>query len=104
MNASNTARAYGWVARFFHWTVAALILAAIALGLYAGSLPKGGEAQLQAIFQTYSVHKTVGVTALTLAVLRILWTLTQKKPLPLHPGRRLEGLSPRPCTGGCGSA
>jgi len=91
MNASNTARAYGWVARFFHWTVAALILAAIALGLYAGSLPKGGEAQLQAIFQTYSVHKTVGVTALTLAVLRILWTLTQKKPLPLHPGRRLEG-------------
>ncbi|MFD2441673.1 hypothetical protein ACFSS8_19090 [Paracoccus kondratievae] len=51
MNASNTARAYGWVARFFHWTVAALILAAIALGLYAGSLPKGAKRSFRRYFR-----------------------------------------------------
>ena len=90
MQASNTSRAYGWVARFFHWTVAVLILAAIGLGLYAGSLPRGAQDQMQAVFQTFSIHKTVGVAALVLAVLRILWTLTQRKPRPLHPGRRLE--------------
>lgn len=92
MKASNTARAYGWVARFFHWTVAVLILAAIAVGLYADNLPEGGESQLQAIFAAYSLHKTVGMAALALVALRILWTLTQPKPRPLHPGRRLETL------------
>ncbi|WJS85514.1 cytochrome b/b6 domain-containing protein [Paracoccus sp. TOH] len=90
MKASNTARAYGWVARMFHWTVAVLILAAIAIGLYADTLPEGGESQLQAIFTAYSVHKTVGMAALALAALRILWALTQPKPRPLHPERRLE--------------
>jgi len=90
MDARNSTRAYGGIARLFHWTVAALILAAIALGLYAGNLPRGNEAQLQAIFAAFSWHKTVGVAALLLALLRILWTLTQRKPRPLHPGRRLE--------------
>ena len=28
MQASNSARAYGWVARLFHWSIALLILAA----------------------------------------------------------------------------
>ena len=90
MNAGNTARAYGWMARLFHWSVAVLILAAIALGLYADALPRGTEIELQAIFATFSWHKTVGVAALGLAVLRILWTLTQSKPRPLHPNRKLE--------------
>lgn len=90
MKASNDARAYGWVARLFHWSIAFLILAAIGLGLYAGGLPSGTQDQLQAIFAAFSVHKTVGVAVLILALARILWTLTQTKPKPLHPQRRLE--------------
>ncbi|MTH36354.1 cytochrome B [Paracoccus limosus] len=90
MKASNTARAYGGVARLFHWTIALLILAAIGLGLYAGSLPRGSQEAMQAIFQTFSIHKTIGVAALILAVLRILWTLTQTHPRPLHPNRAVE--------------
>lgn len=90
MQASNSARAYGWVARLFHWSIALLILAAIGLGLYAGSLPRGSQEALQAIFETFSIHKTVGVAVLILAVLRILWTLTQPHPRPLHPNRALE--------------
>ncbi|KRW93182.1 cytochrome b/b6 domain-containing protein [Paracoccus sp. MKU1] len=93
MKASNTPRAYGWVARMFHWTVAVLILAAIAIGLYADNLPEGGEAQLQAIFAAYSVHKTVGMAALILVAARLLWTLAQPKPRPLHPERRLENFA-----------
>lgn len=90
MKAANDTRSYGWVARLFHWSVAVLILAAIGLGLYAASLPLGGEAELQAIFAAFSFHKTVGIAVLVLAVLRILWTLTQEKPRPLHPDRRVE--------------
>lgn len=90
MQASNTARAYGWVARLFHWSIALLILAAIGLGLYANSLPRGSQEALQAIFQTFSIHKTIGVAVLILAALRILWTLTQTQPQPLHPNRVLE--------------
>ncbi|QRZ14891.1 cytochrome b/b6 domain-containing protein [Paracoccus methylovorus] len=93
MKAVNTPRAYGWVARFFHWTVAVLILAAIAIGLYAGGLPQGGQSQMEAIFAAYSVHKTLGMVALILVALRLLWTLTQTKPRPLHPQRRLENLA-----------
>ncbi|WP_323715573.1 cytochrome b/b6 domain-containing protein [Paracoccus aminovorans] len=92
MQASNSTRAYGWVARLFHWSIAVLILAAIVLGLYAGSLPQGTQEQMQAVFSAFSTHKTVGIAVLLLAALRILWTLTQKKPRPLHPGRRLETL------------
>ncbi|MFT4013737.1 MAG: cytochrome b/b6 domain-containing protein [Paracoccus sp. (in: a-proteobacteria)] len=90
MKIGNDARSYGALARLFHWSIAALILAAIGLGLYAGSLPGGTQEQLQHIFATFSVHKTVGVAALVLALLRILWTLTQPRPRPLHPRRRFE--------------
>lgn len=88
MKARNDLRAYGWVARLFHWSIAALIFAAIGLGLYAGNLPRGTQDQLQLVFASFSAHKTVGVTVLILAVLRILWTLTQTRPRPLHPQRR----------------
>lgn len=90
MKATNSAHSYGWVARLFHWTVAVLILAAIGLGLYAGSLPMGSDADMQAIFKAFSIHKTVGAAVMILASLRILWTLTQPRPRPLHPHRRAE--------------
>lgn len=92
MQAGNTTRGYGWVARFFHWTIAVLILTDIGLGLYAESLPAGSESDLARIFQTFSFHKTIGVTVLTLAVLRIIWALIQPHPKPLHPNRRAETL------------
>ena len=90
MSPMNTTRAYGWAARAFHWTVAVLILIALGLGLYADSLPRGGEDQLQAIFAAFSIHKTAGMAVLLIATARILWTLSQIRPRPLHPERRLE--------------
>ena len=88
MNAANTTRAYGWAARVFHWTVAVLILAALGLGLYASNLPRGGEAELQAVFAAFPGAR---ITAIT----------TQEAPEPVEAAaaeRRLDrprGREPR---------
>ena len=92
MPAANTPRAYGSVHRFLHWSIAALILSAIALGLYAESFRAGGAEALPRMVQAFSIHKTVGITVLFLALARILWVLVQGHPRPLHPERRLENL------------
>jgi cytochrome b561/polyisoprenoid-binding protein YceI len=87
---SNTSTAYGGPARLFHWLTALLILTAIGLGLYAESLPRGTDEAVSRLAAVFSLHKTIGVTAFFVAVLRILWALSQPKPVALHPQRRLE--------------
>ncbi|QCO54723.1 cytochrome B [Pseudorhodobacter turbinis] len=86
---TNTATRYGLVARVFHWTIAVLILADIALGLLGKFTPRSGDTVgfLQVL---YSTHKTIGVTVLFLAVLRVIWAISQPRPVPLHPERRVE--------------
>ena len=90
MTLSNSARHYGAVARSLHWLTALLILASIGLGLYADNLPLDGAEALAAKVQAFSLHKTLGMTAFAAALLRILWALTQTRPAPIHPERRLE--------------
>ncbi len=90
MKAGNDASGYGWVARAFHWSIAVLIIAAIALGLYAANLRDTAQDQIQKIFEAFSLHKTVGIAVLFLGIIRIVWMLTQKKPRHLHPERKLE--------------
>lgn len=92
MQAGNTTRNYGWVTRSFHWTIAILILTGMAIGLYAETLPSSTDSDIAQLFTTYSVHKTIGIAVLVLAVLRILWAITQPRPAPLHPNRRAETL------------
>ncbi len=90
MSAGNTQTRYGWVAKSFHWIVALGMIANIALGLWAEWLPLGGEAEIALKKTAFSLHKTLGVTILFVAILRILWAFTQPKPVPLHPERKLE--------------
>ena len=87
---SNTSQSYGLPARALHWLTALLILSAIALGLYAEDLPRETSAQAETLKSLYSLHKTIGVAAFFTALLRILWALTQPKPVPLHPERKAE--------------
>lgn len=87
---SNTPHSYGSVARAFHWLTALLIVTAAGLGLYAVGLPTGTGDEAAAAMQTFSLHKTIGVAAFFTAAARILWALTQPRPLPLHPQRRAE--------------
>lgn len=85
----NTSRSYGSIARSFHWLTALVVLANIVLGLTAVRLPM--EA-LEAKVQLFSLHKTLGIAAFAIGLARILWALTQPKPVPVHPDRPVETL------------
>lgn len=62
-----------------HWLIAALIAVNVALGLFAESLPENW------IRPTIDTHKSIGLTVLGLALLRILWRVTHAPP-PLPSG------------------
>ena len=89
---TNTTTSYGGLARFFHWTIALLIVTAFALGIIGDEMPRTADT-VPTLKTLYSVHKTIGVTVFALAVLRILWALSQPRPVPLHPDNRLETLA-----------
>lgn len=89
---TNTETRYGGVARFFHWAIALLIVTAFALGIIGDKMPRNADT-IETLKTLYSVHKTIGVAVFLLAVLRILWALSQPRPVPLHPDNRLETLA-----------
>ena len=66
---------YTHTAIALHWLVALLIFAAFPLGMYMHDLPLS-----PAKLQLYSYHKWLGITALLLVVLRILWRVTHRPP------------------------
>lgn len=86
----NTAERYGRIAQLFHWATAALILSLIPLGGIMHDWPDQPAASLETKIWLYSLHKTLGVTVLAIAVMRIVWALMNPKPEPLHPERRAE--------------
>ncbi len=90
MPASNTATRYGMIARTLHWLTALIILTNFPLGLLANSLPFATGPELATKAQLFSLHKTLGIAAFAVALLRILWAITQPRPEPLHPNRRWE--------------
>jgi cytochrome b561/polyisoprenoid-binding protein YceI len=85
----NTKTSYGGLARFFHWAIALFIFTAFALGVIGDKLPRNAET-VSLLKVLYTVHKTIGVTIFMLAVLRILWAISQPRPVPLHPENKLE--------------
>ena len=67
---------YDSVARLLHWAMAALILTALGLGLLHDALKP---------MNVMPLHKSLGLSVLMLAVVRILWRLTHRAPpLPAH--------------------
>jgi cytochrome b561/polyisoprenoid-binding protein YceI len=89
---TNTKTSYGGIARFFHWAIALLIVTAFGLGIIGDEMPRNADT-VDRLKTLYSVHKTIGVTVFLLAVLRIVWALSQPRPVPLHPERKLETLT-----------
>lgn len=83
MSLHNTPQRYGAVSRALHWSTAGLILPALALGWWAERLPYGTSAELAWKAQVFSVHKTLGIAALAVGLLRILWALVQVRPAPV---------------------
>ena len=92
MTLSNTQTRYGAVTKTLHWITALGILAVIPLGIIANDMAFDTPEALAAKAQLFSWHKTIGVTLFFVALARILWALSQPKPVPLHPERRIETL------------
>jgi len=74
----NRATRYGALAQLFHWIIAALIVVQFTLAWTADDLPLGARK-----LGLLARHKSVGMTILMLAILRLLWRLwTPPPPLP----------------------
>lgn len=68
-------RRWGALAQLFHWLVAALILVQAGIGLVMVRLPRRPD-----IIPVYSLHKSIGLTILALALLRLAWRLFDRRP------------------------
>lgn len=77
MGIKNTSDTYGAIAKFFHWSIALLILGLIVVGLYMESLPSSPDK-----YEIYGLHKSFGLMVLWLAGLRIIWRSFNKQPTP----------------------
>ena len=77
-------RRYSAVAIWLHWLMAAAIVAMIAMGLWMTSAIEDPERQAAA-YSTFQWHKSLGLTVLVLALVRLAWRLTHPMPaLPAH--------------------
>ncbi|NVN04762.1 cytochrome b [Asaia spathodeae] len=68
---------YGAVAMILHWIMALGILALLAIGLIMvhGSLDPG------TMFRLFQLHKSIGITILLAALLRLIWRLLHRPPV-----------------------
>jgi cytochrome b561 len=84
----NTSEAWGTPAKFFHWLMAALILAQISLG-WSAALWRLSPLKLD----LFVWHKSTGVLLLALLVLRLLWRLGNRPPAAPADQARVERLA-----------
>lgn len=71
----NTTQSYGSLSKAFHWFSAMLIIGLLGVGLYMEDLPPSFEK-----VELYALHKSFGMIAFGLAVLRILWSVFNERP------------------------
>lgn len=90
MQLRNTNSAWGAVSQTLHWLIVALIVLQYLLAETAEGLPLG-----MAKLATLARHKSVGMTILGLAVLRLLWRLGNRTPAPPQAMRPWERLLAR---------
>ncbi len=77
MPARNSPTRYGTVAQFLHWAVVLLLITQITLAAIAHELPLGLDK-----LAVLARHKSVGITILGLATLRLAWRLFNPPPAP----------------------
>lgn len=80
---------YGAVAKFFHWTIGLGIIFMLGFGLYFDTFEVSNRGVL------IGWHKSIGITILALAALRILWRLTHKYPKALDTHSNAEKIGSR---------
>jgi len=77
MPARNTAVRYGFVAQGLHWIIAGLVVVQVTLATIADDLPVGLDK-----LALLARHKSVGITILALAFIRLAWRLIDRPPPP----------------------
>ena len=77
MPARNSSLRYGAVAQFLHWSIVLLLVIQVTLGKIADDLPVGFERLVM-----MSRHKSLGITILGIAVLRLAWRWIDAPPAP----------------------
>ena len=74
----NSTHRWGAVAQLLHWLIVALIIVQVTLASLADDLPPGARK-----LSLLARHKSVGITILALAILRLAWRrLNPTPPLP----------------------
>jgi cytochrome b561 len=81
MNLRNTTRGWGALSKTLHWLIVLMILAQWYLGLHALSLGNS-----PAKIGVFALHKSIGMTVLMLAIVRLVWRW-------LNPVPSLDGLA-----------
>ena len=71
----NTDTRWGDIAQTFHWLIAALIVVQGVIGLTMVEL-----GMTPTKVRVFALHKSIGLTVLALALLRLAWRLTQRAP------------------------
>ncbi len=81
MTLKNTSARFGAVAKFFHWTVALLVIGLLCVGFLMTSLKISPF-----VFKLFFLHKSTGITVLALMALRLIWRIYNPPPhsLPNH--------------------
>ncbi len=81
----NSATRFGLISRLIHWTMAALIIGLLILGTTLAHVQPG-----LANLWLYGLHKTMGLTALALVLIRLIWHRISPPPAPLGPPNAWE--------------
>jgi cytochrome b561 len=89
MPVQQTPARYGSVAQTLHWVIVGLLIVQFTLASIADDLPNGLEKLI-----TLARHKSVGITILSLAILRLCWRLVERPPL-LPPMSRWQAVAAR---------
>jgi cytochrome b561 len=71
----NSTVRYGIVAQLLHWSIVVLLIIQFLLAEVADELPKGAEK-----LSVLASHRSVGITILALALLRLGWRLFDRPP------------------------
>ena len=75
MPLKNSETEYGTVTKTLHWTIALIVLCLLPVGLFMDDLPLGALK-----LNVYNLHKSFGITVLTLIICRICWHIVSHRP------------------------
>lgn len=78
MPLKNSTAEYGSITKAFHWVTALLVIGLLALGLLMEDLKP-----LSLKLTAYNLHKSFGITVLTLVICRIIWHFFSRRPAPV---------------------